>query len=348
MEVLLKIHFNLTRFKRLHLTKIKEVSIDTFSIAFLDIFLRFSYQYLGWLSYILRPLGLCCLAIMFNLHSRYRRRIIQVLLTLTQIICAWLLEENAIFARNYVFYQLLQMCLGLAVCYICNINTPRRLGAYLCCFLLAGAILQDEPRWLFNTFVILISVLLFILLITENNWIMFANFRKDTIEERNGCRRFNDFAFHVYFVLMFILTLVYNYFKTDLSEMGTGNFKSVLLSTLGMCCCSILSANALGSLIIEISKRSLKCCYFTVTGLLDIEPEKLMELSYFFDVYLILADIVIYNMDPSDRGQLVINRLLLILTFFIGNCLVIIEAMTSNTEIIQGNMLTSIRVIFIH
>ncbi|XP_076113386.1 uncharacterized protein LOC143081036 [Mytilus galloprovincialis] len=82
MGVLLKIHRNLIRFKRLHFTMIREVSIDTFSIALLDIFLRFSYQYLGWFSYILRPLGLCCLAIMFNLHSRYRRKMFDVLLTL--------------------------------------------------------------------------------------------------------------------------------------------------------------------------------------------------------------------------------------------------------------------------
>ncbi|CAC5383929.1 RNF145 [Mytilus coruscus] len=274
MEAFLKIHFNLTRFKRLHLTKIKEVSIDTFSIAFLDIFFRFSYQYLGWLSYILRPLGLCCLAILFNLHSRYRRKIIQVLLTLTQIICAWMLEENAIFARNYVFYQLLQICLGLAVCYICNINTPLRLGAYLCCFLLAGAILQDEPSWLFNTFFTLIAVLLFILLITENNWIMFANFRKDNIEERNDYRRFfNDFAFHVYFVLMFIVTLVYNYFKTDLSEIGTGNFESIILSTLGLSHTSIYTR---GVRLQRVISHKNKIMQFT-RDLVDATTDELAE-----------------------------------------------------------------------
>ncbi|XP_063443295.1 RING finger protein 145-like [Mytilus trossulus] len=353
MELLLKIHHNLIRFTRLNLINIKEVCIDTFIIAFLDIFLRFSYQYLGWLSYLFRPLGLCCLAILFYLRSRYRQKVIKVLLILTHIICAWILGENTTVGRNYVFYHFSQMCTGLIVCYICNINTPRRVGAYLYCCLLAGAILQDEPSWLNISAVTLISVLLFIMLKSnENIWLMVTNFCEGNVHEiidtHSKRRFFKDPAFQVYFVLMFIVTLVYNYFNTNISEMGTCNVKSILLSTLGMCCCSILSANAFGTFMIEISKRVLKFCYFTVSGLLDIEPENIIGLFYISDLYILLADIVIYDMEPFERGQLIISRLLLITAMCIGHCLIIIEATSSKIEIIQGNLLTCMRIIFIH
>lgn len=288
---------------------------------------------------------------MFNLHSRYRRKMFDVLLTLTHIICAWILRENDTVARNFVVYQFSQICLGLIVCYICKINTPRRFGAYLYCCFFAGAILQHEPSWLYISAVTLISVLLFIwFMITGHDWMIVTNVLKDNIMEKKNFNRkfYNDPAFQIYFVLMFILTFVYNYFNTDLSDIGTCNLKSILLSTLGMCCCSLLSANALGTFIIEISKRLLKCCYFTISGLLDIEPENIMGMSYILDVYLMLADIVIYDMEPSERGQLVISRCLLITALCIGYCLIIIEAMISKIEIIQGNMLTCIRVIFIH
>ncbi|CAG2229534.1 RP-L13e [Mytilus edulis] len=195
MEMLLKIHRNLIRFKRLNLTYIKEVSIDAFIIAFLDIFLRFSYQYLGWLSYLFRPLGLCCLAILFNLRSRYRQKTIKVLLIPTHIICAWILGEKTTVARTYVFYHFSQ----LIVCYICNINTPRRFGAYLYCCLLAGAILQNEPSWLYISAVTLISVLLFFMLkITENIWLMVTNVCEHDIIATNSNRRFfKDPAFQL-------------------------------------------------------------------------------------------------------------------------------------------------------
>ena len=42
---------------RQNLTILLDSSLNIFGIAFIDIFSRFSYQYLGWLSYVLRPLG---------------------------------------------------------------------------------------------------------------------------------------------------------------------------------------------------------------------------------------------------------------------------------------------------
>lgn len=147
---------------------------------------------------------------------------------------------------------------------------------------------------------------------------------------------------------MFIVALVYNYWIDDLSEFGINGQKSILLSTLGMCCCTIISANALASIIFVISKRLLKFCYFTVTGMLEIEAENFLQSSYIFNVLFFLINIIIPDMEHYERGQLVISRLLLIFALFVCNCLVIIEAMTSKVEIIQGNVLTCIRVICIH
>ncbi|XP_052060800.1 RING finger protein 145-like isoform X2 [Mytilus californianus] len=278
-----------------------------------------------------------------------QQKLIKVMLATTQIICAWMLRESDLFGRFDIFYLLLQTCFVLCVCYFCSINTPCRFGVYLYCFVLAGSILREESSWLYNIVVIFISIVMLIVLLTERNRVIFDNFSfsSDTIDIQRLKSR-TDIIYPIYYVFMFIVTLVYNYCIDDLSEFGINGQKSILLSTLGMCCCTIISANALASIIFAISKRLLKFCYFTVTGMLEIEAANFLQSSYIFSVLFFLINIIISDMGHYERGQLVISRLLLIFAMFVGNCLVIIEAMTSKVEIIQGNMLTCIRVICIH
>ncbi|VDI55141.1 Hypothetical predicted protein [Mytilus galloprovincialis] len=334
---------------RQNLTILLDSSLNIFGIAFIDIFSRFSYQYLGWLSYVLRPLGPCCLGLLFQMSYINKQKVIKVLLTTTQIIFAWVLRESDIVGRGDIFYLLLQTCLSLLVCYICSINTQCRFGVYLFCFVLAGAILQDELSWFYIIVVILISVVMFIQLLTQNHSVMFDNFNNlsDTLDKRK-VKFVAEFTYPIYYVLMFIVALVYNYCISDLSEFGVKGQMSILLSTLGMCCCTILSSNAMASIIVSISNRLIKFCYLTVTGSFEIEGEIFLQPSYIFSVVFFCISIIISDMGHYERVQLVSSRLLLILSLFISHCLLMIETMTSKVEIIQGSMLTCIRVICIH
>ncbi|XP_063443297.1 RING finger protein 145-like [Mytilus trossulus] len=277
-----------------------------------------------------------------------KQKIIKVLLTTTQIICGWVFGESNLFERFGSSYLLLQTCLGLLVCFFCNINTQCRFGVYLYCFVLAGSILQDELSWFYIIVVILISVVMFIQLHKQNYSVMFDNFNKFSNTLDKGKVKFvAEFTYPMYYVLMFIVALIYNYCINDLSELGVKGQRSILLSTLGMCCCTILSSNAMASIIVSISKRLLKVCYLTVTGTFEIEGELVLQPSYIFSVIFFLINVVISDMGHYERGQLVVSRLLLILALFVSNCLLLIETMTSKVEFIQGNMLTCVRVICI-
>ncbi|VDI55142.1 Hypothetical predicted protein, partial [Mytilus galloprovincialis] len=112
MELYQKIQSSLSRFMRQNLTILLDSSLNIFGIAFIDIFSRFSYQYLGWLSYVLRPLGPCCLGLLFQMSYINKQKVIKVLLTTTQIIFAWVLRESDIVGRGDIFYLLLQTCLS--------------------------------------------------------------------------------------------------------------------------------------------------------------------------------------------------------------------------------------------
>ena len=61
-----------------------------------------------------------------------------------------------------------------------------------------------------------------------------------------------------------------------------------------------------------------------------------------------IVDLLVYNMNPFERGELFVSRLWLLFVILVEVCSVMIGTMSSELEILQGSFLTSIRVIVIH
>lgn len=281
---------------------------------------------------------------LLNMPWDNRQKIVKVMLTATQLICFRMLEKSTMLSRDYIYYtfHLFKICVDLSAFYFCSINTARRFGAYVCWYVLAGVVVNEHS--LTYIFFILFSVVC-INLVPEIYWAIFHIFRQDNIDIR---KMKQENAFTMYFILFFILTLGYNYYNTNISGTGIEYAESILLSTLGICCASMISIHALCGLICSISTLLFKCCYFAITGLSDIETEQFLSLSFVVSPFVFMMDVVIADMEPYERGQLVIIRLSLISAMFVENCLRIIEITTSRIEIIQGNMFTCIRVVCIN
>lgn len=273
-----------------------------------------------------------------------RQKIVKVMLTATQLICFRMLEKSTMLSRDYIYYtfHLLKICVDLSAFYFCSINTARHFGVYVCWYVLAGVIVNEHS--LTCIFFVLFSVVC-INLLPEISWAIFHIFRQDNKDIR---RMKQGNAFNLYFILFFMLTLGYNYYNTNISGTVIECTESILLSTLGICCASMIPTHALCCLIRSISTLLFKCCYFAITGLSDIEPEQYLSLPFVVSPYVFMIDVIISDMEPYERGKFVIVRLSLISAMFVENCLSIIEITTSRKEIIKGNMFTCLRVVCIN
>jgi hypothetical protein len=218
--------------------------------------------------------------------------------------------------------------------------------------MLEGIILKITPSWLFNILVmktIFYSVLIFLYIIENGIDYSLKNLGV-YVRKEELLRRLNDFierdrmdAFW-YFLLMSATVFIHNWSIASNSEEYLG-MKWALLSTLGSCCNSLLALFSFCKFFTCMSILIFKACSAFIKGW-DERP--IIVSGYNLSVTIITADLLVYNMNPFERGELFVNRLWILFVMLVEVCSVMIGKVSSEPEILQGSFLTSISVIVIH
>jgi hypothetical protein len=95
-------------------------------------------------------------------------------------------------------------------------------------------------------------------------------------------------------------------------------------------------------------KKEENVCTDTITKF-DVVKNMLksaIEIIPFYNlsVTTITADLLVYNMNPFERGELFVSRLWILLVMLVEVCSAMIGKVSSEPEILQGSFLTSISV----
>ena len=252
----------------------------------------------------------------------------------------------------FTIHVLIQLLLGLLTCYICSVKTKIRFLVYLYIFMLEGIILKISPSWLYNILVmntIICSVLIFLCIIQNGIGHSLKNigayFRKEELLRRLNDPIQNDrMYFFWYFLLMSTTIFIHKWSIASNSEEYLG-MKWFFFSTLGSGCNTLLSLFAFYKFFTYMSILIFKACSAFIKGW-DERP--IIIPIYNLTVVIVIADLLVYNMNPFERGQLFVSRFWILFVMLVEVCSVMIGKVSSEPEILQGSFLTSISVIVIH
>jgi len=121
--------------------------------------------------------------------------------------------------------------------------------------------------------------------------------------------------------------------------------KWVLLSTLGSGCNSLFALFGFCKFFTCMSILIFKACSAFIKGW----DEQQIIISYYnLGVLTMIADLLVYNMNPFERGELFVSRLWILFVMLVESCSFVIGSVSFELESLQGNFLTSISVIVIH
>ena len=300
-----------------------------------------------------------CLAITLPLLKLQVLKYVFTICTGTSLIAVgWFVFEK-VEERQYEFsvlmftiHVLIQLLLGLLTCYICSVKTKIRFLVYLYIFMLVGIILKISPSWLYHILVmktIFYSVLIFLCIIQNGIGNSLKNlgvyFRKEELKKRLNDLIQNDrMDLFWYFLLMSTTICIHKWSIASNSEEYLG-MKWVFFSTLGSGCNSRLALCAFYKFFTYMSILIFKACSAFIKGW-DEQP--IITPYYNITVVIMIADLLVYNMNPFERGQLFVSRFLILFVMLVEACSIMIGKVSSELEILQGSFLTSISVIVIH
>ena len=218
--------------------------------------------------------------------------------------------------------------------------------------MLEGIILKISPSWLYNILVmntIICSVLIFLCIIQNGIGNSLKNlgvyFRKEELQKRLKDLIQNDrMDLFWYFLLMSTMIFIHKWSIASNSEEYLG-MKCFFFSHLGSGCNTLLSLFAFYKFFTYMSILIFKACSAFIKGW----DERPIIIPYYnLTVVIVIADLLVYNMNPFERGQLFVSRLWILFVMLVEVCSVMIGKVSSEPEILQGSFLTSISVIVIH
>ena len=218
--------------------------------------------------------------------------------------------------------------------------------------MLEGIILKISPSWLYNILVkstIICSVLEFLCIIQNGIGHSLKNigayFRKEVLLRRLNDPIQNDrMYFFWYFLLMSTTICIHKWSIASNSEEYLG-MKCFFFSTLGSGCNTLLSLFAFYKFFTYMSILIFKACSAFIKGW-DERP--IIIPIYNLTVLIMIADLLVYNMNPFERGQLFVSRFWILFVMLVEACTYGICNASFEPEILQGSFLTSISVIVIH
>jgi hypothetical protein len=252
----------------------------------------------------------------------------------------------------FTIHVLIQLLLGLLTCYICSVKTKILFLVYLYIFMLEGIILKISPSWLYNILVmntIICSVLICLCIIQNGIGHSLKNigvyFRKEEWLRRPNDLIQNDrMDLFWYFLLMSTTIFIHKWSIASNSEEYLG-MQWVFFSTLGSGCNTLLSLFAFYKFFTYMSILIFKACSAFIKGW----DERPIIIPYYnLTVVIVIADLLVYNMNPFERGQLFVSRFWIIFVMLVDVCTYGICSASFEPEILQGSFLTSISVIVIH
>ena len=252
----------------------------------------------------------------------------------------------------FTIHVLIQLLLGLLTCYICSVKTKILFLVYLYIFMLEGIILKISPSWLYNILVmntIICSVLICLCIIQNGIGHSLKNigvyFRKEELLRRPNDLIQNDrMDLFWYFLLMSTTIFIHKWSIASNSEEYLG-MQWVFFSTLGSGCNTLLSLFAFYKFFTYMSILIFKACSAFINGW-DERP--IIIPFYNVTVVIVIADLLVYNMNPFERGQLFVSRFWILFVMLVEACTYGICNASFEPEILQGSFLTSISVIVIH
>jgi len=252
----------------------------------------------------------------------------------------------------FTIHVLSQLLLGLLTCCICSVKTKIRFLVYLYIFMLEGIILKITPSWLYIILVmktIFYSVLIFLYIIENGIGHSLKDlgvyFRKEELQKRlNDLIQKDRMDFFWYFLLMSATIFMHKWSIASNSEEYLG-MKWVFFSTLGSCCNSLLALFGFYKFFTYMSILIFKACSAFIKGW----DERPIIIPYYnLSVVIMTADLLVYNMNPFERGELFVSRLWILFVMLVESCSFVIGSVSFELESLQGNFLTSISVIVIH
>ncbi|CAC5398591.1 RNF145 [Mytilus coruscus] len=348
-----------------HWENILALSIRVAFLGFLDTIFRYSYQYLGWASYIVRCLGLLTLLVVTGLPYSILLTVFRFMLVTSNIIIAWVVTSLFIkFGETpeypvhiLIILKLVQISLILFYYWFNDVTTFYRFAVYFYLFFIGGTVLQISPGWIFNAFTI-VTILFLVLLclhVFENGILSPEEKRHINLHiQRLGGLEFDDInifhrkEFSTYFIVLCTVCLINNLFVVGIDQ-DINKTKLVFYATLGMCCCSVISVMAFSTISIVIFKQQLKFCYLTVKGRYEFTEEELgLHILYIVTVYLCTTDMIFFDMKPLDRGIFLSSRFVYLAALSLECCSVLIEKASMDVAAMQASGFSTLRVIGMH
>ncbi|XP_052105286.1 RING finger protein 145-like isoform X2 [Mytilus californianus] len=342
------------------------LSIRVIFLGFLDTIFRFSYQYLGWVSYIVRCLGLLTLLVVTGLPYSILLTVFRIMLGTSNIIIAWLVTSLFIKCGEtpeypvhiLIILKLVQISLILFYYWFNEVNTLYRFAVHFYLFFMGGTVLQISPDWIFNALTI-VSILCLVLLclhvfergILSPEEKMHINLylqRFEGLELDDIINIFHRKEFSIYFIILFTVCLINNWLVVDLDQ-DINKTKLVFYTTLGMCCCSVISVIAFSTISIVICKHLLKFCYFIVKGMYESTQIELGLLIWcIVNVYFCTTDMIFFDMEPFDRGIFLSSRIVFLAVCSADLCSIIVQLASADVVAMQASGFSTLRVIGVH
>ena len=147
-----------------------------------------------------------------------------------------------------------------------------------------------------------------------------------------------------YFLLMSATVFIHKWSIASNSEEYLG-MKLGFFSSLDSGCNTLLSLFAFYKFFTYMSILIFKACSAFIKGW----DERPINIPYYnLNVVIMIADLLVYNMNPFEGGELFVSRFWIIFVMLVESCSFVIGSVSTELEILQGSFLTSISVIVIH
>lgn len=337
-------------------------------LAFTDVVCRYSYYYIGWLSYIARFFAVTFVIWIPLLRGYQFKAVTRFVCGISLIGLAWYFvsefkridDDRENFPLTVFFIHAhIQFCIGILICYVMAVNSAFRFAMYVYLFILTGTILKVTPPWTVNiiSMVTLFLLVLGFLYVLDNGIPISENEINNifhNFENGNEVEQYKQLiltfirgthnVYEIYFALLITVTFSYYWVNVDEESYST---KWIIQSTIGSCVCTIVSLKSFNESFFLISKYIVKMCSTFVKGLHAFEEEQIIDSRYMIGVLLVTYDMCFFDLESVIRGEFIINRVWILIVFLLEACLIKVDTISAEPELIQGTLLQAARVVFI-
>ncbi|XP_052104372.1 RING finger protein 145-like [Mytilus californianus] len=349
-------------------TNLLNVSSFVLCLAFTDVVCRYSFYYLGWFSYIVRFVAVVftiCIPLLTTYQFKAATRLVS---GIGLIGLAWYFvsefkkidDDHENFPLTVFFIHAhIQFCLGILICYVMTVNSAFRFAMYIYQFILAGTILRVTPPGTVNIiFIVTIFLLVLGFLYVLDNGIPISENEINNMfydpEIDNALEQYRQLllaivrgtqnVYEIYFALL--ITVTFSYYSVTATE-ESNSTKWIIQSTIGSCVCTLISLKSFNETFFFISKYIAKMCSSFVKGLSAFEEEQMINSRYLIGVLLVTYDMCFFELDSLTHGEFIINRVWILTAFLVQDCLIKVDQISAEPEIIQGTLFQAVRVVFI-